>query len=116
MGIQRIVRRNSSNRNSSNNSLGPKLASIHNAKIAVKSEESYLKQNITSFNYRYVTNLFIVYELDTWPSYLNMEFTLGDCLFGAVKVTGNADSDKYEYSAYGIGFDACSKFSFPIGE
>ena len=45
-----------------------------------------------------------------------MEFTLGDCLFGAVKVTGNADSDKYKYSAYGIGFDACSKFSLPIGE
>ena len=30
---------------------------------------------------------------------------------GAVKLSKNADHDKYEYSGYGIGFDADSDFS-----
>ena len=34
-------------------------------------------------------------------------------MFGAVKLTKNADSDKYSHSRYGIGFDSCSLFSFP---
>ena len=42
--------------NASDNSLAPKLIYIHNAKIVVKSEASCFKQNITSFNRRYVTN------------------------------------------------------------
>ena len=30
----------------------------------------------------------------------------GNSLFGAIKLTKNADFDKYKYSGYGIGFDA----------
>ena len=37
-----------------------------------------------------------------------------NCLFGAVTLTKN-DIDKYRYSAYGIGFDRRSSFSFPGG-
>ena len=36
-------------------------------------------------------------------------------MFGAVKLTKNADIDKYEYSSYGIGFDRPGSFSFPGG-
>ena len=36
---------------------------------------------------------------------LNTAFTLDDCLFGAVKLTKNADPDKQVYSGYGTGFD-----------
>lgn len=43
-------------------------------------------------------------------------FTLSDCLFGAVNLTKNADSVKYEYSGYGTRFDARSKFSLSIIE
>ena len=32
---------------------------------------------------------------------LNTDFTLGNCLFGSVKLTKNADPDKYKYSHYG---------------
>ena len=32
-------------------------------------------------------------------------------MFGAAKLTKNADLDKYGYSGYGIGFDAGSDFS-----
>ena len=48
-------------------------------------------------------NLFIVYKLDTWLRYLNANFTLDDCLFGAVKLTKNTNPHKYGDSAYGIG-------------
>ena len=36
-------------------------------------------------------------------------------LFGSVKLTTNADPDKYKYSVYGIGFDSRSEFSFADG-
>ena len=32
-------------------------------------------------------------------------------MFVVVKITTNADTDKYSYSRYGIGFDSCSFFS-----
>ena len=34
-------------------------------------------------------------------------------MFGAVKLTKNADIDKYQYSGYRIGFDRKGSFSFP---
>ena len=60
-----------------------------------------------------MVNFFIVYELDSWPRDLNTEFTLGDCLFGDVKLTKNPDPDKYSYSGYGIGFDMQIEYSLP---
>ena len=48
----------------------------------------------------------IINKLGTWLRYLNTKLTLYNCLFGAVKLTKNADSDKYRYSSYDIGFDA----------
>ena len=39
--------------------------------------------------------------------------TLENCLFGAVKLTKNADIDTYKYSGYGIGFDSKETFSHP---
>ena len=59
-----------------------------------------------------VINIYISYILNQWPRDLNTDFTLGNCLFGSVKLTKNADPDKYKYSSYGIGFDSRSKFSF----
>ena len=45
-----------------------------------------------------------------------MDFTLGDWLLEAVKLSKNADADKYGYSSYLIGFDARSQFSLSNGE
>ena len=42
-------------------------------------------------------NVFIVYELDTWPRDLNTNFNLKDCLFRGVKLAKNTDPDKYVY-------------------
>ena len=49
-------------------------------------------------------------NLGTWSRDLNGNFTLDNCLFKAVKLTKNADPDKYGYNGYGIGFDTCSRF------
>ena len=41
--------------------------------------------------------------------------TLVNYLFGAVKLTKNADIDKYKYSGYDIRFDSRGRFSHPSG-
>ena len=41
-----------------------------------------------------------------------MSFPLDDCLFGSVKLTNNADPDKYKYSDYGIWIDSCLEFLY----
>ena len=38
-----------------------------------------------------------------------------NALFGAVKLTKNADINKYKYSGYGIGFDGHGFYSHPSG-
>ena len=59
-----------------------------------------------------VINLYISYTLGHQLRSLNSDFTLGNCLFGPVKLTKNTDLDKYKYSGYGIGFDSRSEFLF----
>ena len=51
--------------------------------------------------------------MNQWPRDLNTDFTLGNSLFGSVKLTENADPDKYMYTCYGIGFNSRSEFSYP---
>ena len=70
-----------------------------------------LKQKIISFLHKNVVNLYISYKLDTWLKDLNTDFTLGNCLFGAIKLMENDDPDKYKYSGYGIELDLNSQFS-----
>ena len=59
-----------------------------------------------------IVNIYIVYEI-TDNFNISSYPTLENCLFGAVKLTKNADIDKYGYSGYGIGFDRYGSFSFP---
>ena len=50
-----------------------------------------------------------------WSTTKGADFALGSSLFGAVNLTSNADPDKYKYSGYGNGFDACGSFSLSDG-
>ena len=50
-----------------------------------------------------------------WNYVDNSDPTLGNSLFGAVKLVKNADIEKYKHSGYGIGFDMKGTFSFPTG-
>ena len=45
----------------------------------------------------------------------NADFNLEHCLFGAVKLTKNADVDRHKYFGCGIGFDGKRVFSHPTG-
>ena len=56
--------------------------------------------------------MYICYELDRWSRDLYTDFTLSNCLFGPLKLTKNADPDKYKYSGYGLGFDSRSEVLF----
>ena len=62
-----------------------------------------------------VINLYISYTLGQHLRNLNTDFTLGNCSFGSLKLTKNADQDKYKYTGYGIGFDSHSEFLFTDG-
>ena len=62
-----------------------------------------------------VIDLYISYTLSPQLRNLNTDLTLGNCLFGSVKLTKNADLDKYKYTGYYIGFDSRSEFSLPDG-
>ena len=68
-----------------------------------------------SYTHETVVNIYVVYELCASSSQSD-DPTLKNCLFGAVRLTKNANIDKYRYSGYGIGFDRKSSFSFPSGE
>ena len=89
---------------------------MNNFRIRLRFEGSCLKQeDTTPFTLSDVVNLFIVYELDSCPSDLNTDFTLGGCLFGCVKLNKNVDPGKYSYSDYGSGFDTRGYHSLPDG-
>ena len=62
-----------------------------------------------------VINLPISYMLGLQLRNLNTDFTLGNFLFGSVKLTKNSDLDNYKYTGYGIGFDSRSEFLFTDG-
>ena len=81
------------------NSLAPALNYIDN-KIRVTFDEGCLKQDKITFNHGKIVNVYIVYALSS--NLHNFDPTLENCLFGAIKLTKNADINKYIYSGYGI--------------
>ena len=84
-----------------------------NARIKLSFIGYLLKQDKVTYNHGSIINIYIVYRL---TPYVNTSgITLENCLFGAVKLTKNADSDKYKYSGYGIGFDSRGSFSHSSG-
>ena len=59
-----------------------------------------------------IVNVYIVYELNTWPKNPTNNFKFKNCLFGATNVVKNSDKLKYIYSGYGKTFDSGSSWSF----
>ena len=113
MAIQRNICINESIKppTTSNNSLNPRL-SYNGTKIKIQFTGSCLKQPKFTFTHKKVVNIYIVYELGASSSH-SSDPTIKNGLFGAVTLTKNADTEKYKYSGYGIGFDRRSSFSFP---
>ena len=99
--------------NASNYKITPEL-NYYGSKIRVEFNENFLKQDKVTYNYGKIVNIYIVYEIS--KNYSTSTYpTLENCLFGAVSLTKNADTDKYKYSGYGIRFDRRGEFSFGDG-
>ena len=62
-----------------------------------------------------MAKIYIAYEINLWPFTIGRDFSLGNSLYGSVKLTKNPDFDKYKYSGYGIGFDTRWSFSLSDG-
>ena len=75
-----------------------------NARIKVTFNGDLLKQKQVTYNHGPIVNIYIAYGTisDTKTS----NITLENCLFGVVKLTKNADVNKYKFSGYGSGFDS----------
>ena len=65
-----------------------------------------------------VVNIYIVYKLD--PIALSRDslstFNIQNALFGAMQITKNANTSKYNYKGYGRCFDESEQFSHKITE
>ena len=77
------------------------------------------KDKVT-FNHEKEVNIYIAYEINKTANISKYSSddnypTLQNALFWAVILTKNADTDKYKYSGYGIGFDRRPGFSFLDG-
>ena len=67
-------------------------------KARVKFDGQCWKRDNITFNYQKILNIYIVYEMNLWPFRRDYDFTLVNALFGTVKISKNAEKDKYKYS------------------
>ena len=63
-----------------------------------------------------VINSYIVYKLDPIASSRDATFTIQNALFGAMQITKNVDTSKYDYKGYGICFDEGGQFGHTTTE
>ena len=63
-----------------------------------------------------VVNIYIVYKLDPIASSRDTTFTIQNALFGAMQITKNTHTSKYDYKGCGICFDERSEFGHTIIE
>ena len=77
----------------SDNSLAPALSYIGN-KTRVKFDGGCLKQDKITFTYGKIVNVYIVYEINLWNYVYSDDPTLGNSLFGSVKLVKNTNIDK----------------------
>ena len=61
-------------------------------------------------------NIYCVYKLDPIASSRDTTFTIQNALFGAMQITKNSDTSKYDYKGYGICFDEGGQFAHTIAE
>ena len=93
----------------SNNTITPAI-NYYEDKVRLKFTGSVLQQKRVTQNHKKVVNIYVVYEITNFHG-INSYPTLTNAIFQAVKLTKNADIDKYKYSGYGIGFDGKGFYS-----
>ena len=81
-------------------------------KVKLRFTGSVLQQETAAYSHKKVVNIYVVYEITNFSD-IDSYPTLANALFGAFKLTKNADIDKYRYFGYGIGFDRKGFYSHP---
>ena len=78
---------------------------------------SHFQQNkvIIRNNYN-VINIYVVYKFHPIASSRDTTFTIQNALFGAMQITKNSNTSKYDYKGYGICFDEGNQFRHTITE
>ena len=77
----------------------------------------FLQQNkVIIPNNNKVINIYCVYKIDPIAFTRHDIFTVQNTLFGAMEVTKNTDTSKYNYKGYGICFDEGGTFGHTIRE
>ena len=71
---------------------------------------------VVTSNNNNVINVYVVYKLDPIASSRDTTFTIQNALFGAMQITKNSDTSKYDYKGYGICFDEGGQFGHTITE
>ena len=83
-----------------------------NAGIKLKFDGSILTKKLST-SLGLIAIYCIVYRLN--PRTNSSNIVLENCLFGKIKMTKNADTDKYKYQGHGIRFELSGIFSHPNG-
>ena len=107
--------------NSNMNAVGDSSGGLPNIKndgrLYVYLSGNHSQQNkVIIPNNDNVINIYCVYEIQPIASSRDTTFTIQNALFGAMEITKNADSSKYDYKGYGICFDEGGTFSHKITE
>ena len=91
----------------------------NNKETYVLLEGNYFQQNdniIIPGNNKKIINIYVVYKLDPISSTRNTDYTIQNALFGAMKITKNADYSKNNYTGYGLCFDEGGEFGHTVKE
>ena len=77
----------------SNSNFAPALINYYQLPDIKFDENCLINNNIIDFG---MINIYISNTRDWWSKDLDTDFTFGNCLFGSVKLTKNADQCKYK--------------------
>ena len=89
----------------------------NNKETNVLLQGNYFQQNnniIIPNNNKNVINIYVVYKLDPISSNRNTDYIIQNALFGAMKITKNADYSKNNYTGYGLCFDEGGEFGHTV--
>ena len=92
------------------------MFNLDNGRINLKfSNSASVPKGFPSLYTNFILNLYIVYELNTWPRNPANNFTLKNCLFGTVKLVRNTTKSRFTCNVRVIAFDGEGSWSFGNG-
>ena len=82
-----------------------------NGKLNVRFNKKMLKESKVAYSHDSVVKVYTTFRLRK-RTIDNPYFTVGNCLFGAVKIQNDVNTSHYKYSGYGIAYDHSGSFSY----